>query len=71
MSSKFFKDKHVKDFLKGKGAVLMAETAEELIDILQQLPPKFKIHQGFSKSVKVCVYNLNRSDPHIDFDDGE
>ena len=71
MTSKFFKDECVEEFLLGKGAELMAETAEELIDILQQLPPEFKIHQGFSKSVNVCIYNLNRKDPHIQFGDGE
>lgn len=71
MNSKFFRDECVADFLQGKGAQLMAETVEELIDILQQLPPKFKIEQGFSKSVVVCVYNLNESNPHIEFDDGE
>ena len=71
MSSKFFRDECVADFLQGKCAQLMAETAEELIDILQQLPPKFKIQQGFSKSVSVCIYNLNQKDPHIAFDDGE
>jgi hypothetical protein len=71
MSGKFFKDECVAEFLQGKGAELTAETVEELIDILQQLPPKFKIHQGFSKSVSVCIYNLRHENRHIQFDDGE
>lgn len=71
MSSKFFKDEHIEAFLEGKGVEMMAETVEELIDILQQLPPDFKIEQGFSNSVSVCIYNLQRDNPHIQFDDGE
>lgn len=66
-----YKQNEIKEFLKGKGKELVAENVAELKEILNSLPDDFAIEQGFSKSVSVCIYNLNKSNPHIEFDDGE
>ena len=66
-----YKQDEVNEFLKGKGKELVAENVGELKAILNSLPDDFAIEQGFAKSVSVCIYNINKSNTHIEFDDGE
>lgn len=66
-----YSESQIKEFKKGQGKPLTAENVGELEEILNSLPNDFAIEQGFSRSVSVCIFNINRSNPHINFDDGE
>jgi len=68
--ARLYKQKAINEFKKGCGAPLMAENVGQLKEILNLLPDDFAIEQGFSKSVSVCIFNLHRDNPHIEFDDG-
>ena len=47
------------------------KTVGELIKELERLPKNLPIHQGFSESVDVVVFNRKQADAHIAFDEGE
>ena len=45
-------------------------TVGEVIKALEKLPSKTEVHQGFTQSVDVVMFNQNTETCHVRFEDG-
>jgi hypothetical protein len=61
-----YKDTIPKKFWHASEPSPVAYTVEDLIEILQELPPELPLTAGFGEAAMVVLYNIDREGMHVE-----
>ena len=61
-----YKDTIPKKFWHASERKPVAYTVEDLIEILQELPPELPLTAGFGEGAMVVLYNIDREGMHVE-----